>query len=355
MRRTDQPTASLDLDARLDLAARRLGIKLEGSETGGLVAAATGQPQAGPVRLSLEGDGPLDDWRGRLLADAEGLARLETTLDLAYASTRRIRVDGTFTAAPGVLPANIAPVVGDRVTLALHAGETSPGVFALDQLLLQAGAVSLTGTGTADVNADRLDGRAELQVPALADLSGLAGIPLAGDARLTLGATGRVAEPALRLELAGNGITADAMALARLGGGFDVTLLRSAEGAIAGARVDGAADADGLSVAGRQLGDGRATLALQAEAPAGGPGAGSAAGAGQRPCPARPQRCRRPADPGRAGQAGRRRAGPRRDPGPAAAGDGKRSSAAGGALALNGEADAGRAGEPDRHQPDAHR
>jgi len=91
LRRTDQPTASLDLDARLDLAARRLSIKLEGSETGGLVAAATGQPQAGPVRLSLEGDGPLDDWRGRLLADAERLARLETTLDLAYASTRRVR------------------------------------------------------------------------------------------------------------------------------------------------------------------------------------------------------------------------------------------------------------------------
>lgn len=267
LRRTDQPTAALDLDARLDLAARRLGIRLEGSETGGLVASATGQPQAGALRLLLEGDGPLDDWRGRLLADAERLARLETTLDLAYASTRRIRIDGSFTAAPGALPPGIAPVVGDRATLAVHAGETSPGVFALEQVLLQAGAINLTGTGTADLNADRLDGRAELRVPALAALSGLAGVPLAGDARLALSASGRLAEPALRLELDGNAITADRVALARLDGLFDATLVRSAEGTIAGARVSGGAEAEGLAVEGRQLGDGRGTLEVQAEVP----------------------------------------------------------------------------------------
>jgi hypothetical protein len=198
LRRTDEATASLDLAAKLDLATRRLGISLRGDETGGLLATATGRPEAGPLRLSLEGDGPLDDWRGRLLVDAERLARLETTLDLAYASTRRVRVDGTFTAAPGVLPANIAPVVGERVTLALHAGETGPGLFALERLLFQAGALSLDGRGTADTNADRLEGRVQLQVPALASLSGLAGVPLAGRAGLTLDASGRVAEPALR-------------------------------------------------------------------------------------------------------------------------------------------------------------
>jgi hypothetical protein len=136
LRRTDEATASLDLAAEARPRPRAgSGISLKGDETGGLLATATGRPEAGPLRLSLEGDGPLDDWRGRLLVDAERLARLETTLDLAYASTRRVRVDGTFTAAPGVLPANIAPVVGERVTLALHAGETGPGLFALERLL----------------------------------------------------------------------------------------------------------------------------------------------------------------------------------------------------------------------------
>jgi hypothetical protein len=268
LRRTDEATASLDLAAKLDLPARRLGISLKGDETGGLLATATGRPEAGPLRLSLEGDGPLDDWRGRLLVDAERLARLETTLDLAYASTRRVRVDGTFTAAPGVLPANIAPVVGERVTLALHAGETGPGLFALERLLFQAGALSLDGRGTADTNADRLEGRVQLQVPALASLSGLAGVPLAGRAGLTLDASGRVAEPALRLGLEGADIAADRVTLARLGGGYDVTLLRDVAGAISGARVAGSVNAEGPAVEGRQLGEGgRAALEARAEIP----------------------------------------------------------------------------------------
>src|SRR3954447_12795974 len=267
LRRTDQPTASLDLDAHLDLAARNLGINLQGSETGGLVAALTKHPDAGPLRLSLVGDGPLDDWRGRLQGEVERLARLDTTIDLAYASTHRVGIDGTFTAARGAPPPDLAPVVGNEAKLALHAGESAPGVFRLDQLLLQAGALSLTGSGTADTGADRLDGRVQLQVPTLADLSGLAGTPLAGRAGLTLGASGRVQEPALRLDLAGSGISAAKATLASLGGGYDVTLLRAPDGAIAGARIGGAATADGLAVDGRQLGDGHAALEIRAEAP----------------------------------------------------------------------------------------
>src|SRR3954447_5029846 len=273
LRRTDQPTASLDLDAHLDLAARNLGINLQGSETGGLVAALTKRPEAGPLHLSLTGDGPLDDWRGRLQGEVERLARLDTTIDLAYASTHRIGIDGSFTAAPGALPANLGPVIGNEAKLALHAGEHAPAgepasaPFSLDQILLQAGALSLTGSGTADTGADHLDGRIQLQVPNLADLSGLAGTPLAGRAGLTLGASGRVQEPALRLDLAGSGITAAKATLASLGGGYDVTLLRAPDGAIAGARIEGAATADGLAVDGRQLGDGRAALEIRAEAP----------------------------------------------------------------------------------------
>src|SRR5918911_462639 len=57
------------------------------------------------------------------------LARLDTTIDLAYASTHRVGIDGTFTAAPGALPPSLAPVVGSEAKLALHAGESAPGVF----------------------------------------------------------------------------------------------------------------------------------------------------------------------------------------------------------------------------------
>ncbi|HEX8374935.1 MAG TPA: hypothetical protein VF606_07120, partial [Geminicoccaceae bacterium] len=96
--------------------------------------------------------------------------------------------------------------------------------------------------------------------------SGLAGVPLSGRAGLTLDASGRVAEPALRLGLEGADIAADQVTLARLGGGYDVTLLRDAAGVIGGARLAGSIDADGLALEGRQLGEGgRAALEIRAE------------------------------------------------------------------------------------------
>ena len=90
LRRTDQPTAELDLTAGLDLPAQTLSIDLQGSETGGLLAAATGRPEAGALRLSLEGDGPLASWQGRLAVEAERLAKLELAVDLAYADRKQI-------------------------------------------------------------------------------------------------------------------------------------------------------------------------------------------------------------------------------------------------------------------------
>ena len=104
LRRTDQPTAEVSLNAGLDLPAQTLSIDLQGSETGGLLAAATGRPNAGALRLSLEGDGPLANWQGRLAVEAERLAKLELTLHLAYGDRKQISVTGDLDASPGALP-----------------------------------------------------------------------------------------------------------------------------------------------------------------------------------------------------------------------------------------------------------
>ena len=81
-----------------------LSIDLQGSETGGLLAAATGRPEAGALRLSLTGDGPLSGWQGRLAVDAERLAKLDLAVDLAYAERKQVSVTGALDAAPGALP-----------------------------------------------------------------------------------------------------------------------------------------------------------------------------------------------------------------------------------------------------------
>ena len=258
LKRIDEPTATLAMNVALDLPSSRLSIDTHGQETGGLLAAITGRPQAGALHLSLKGAGPLDDWQGRLLVDAEHLAHLETKLDLAYASTHRVQVDGTFTAAPGALPPAIASVVGQRVDLALHAGETAPGMIALDRLTVAAGGLHLDGTGKADLHAQTVTGHVGLQVPDLAVLSGLAKTKLQGRAGLDVAADGALGAPHLTVAANGEAIRAASVALDQAGLSFDVKTVKGENGAIAGADVTGGGKTKGLAVDGRPVGQGGA-------------------------------------------------------------------------------------------------
>ena len=180
LRRTDQPTAELALTAGLDLAAQSLSIDLTGSETGGLLAAASGRPEAGALRLSLVGQGPLSGWQGRLAVDAERLAKLDLAVDLAYAEQKRLTVTGALDAASGALPAELAEVIGTHAELAIRAGETAPGRYTLDDLRLQVASLSLQGAGSADLAADTVQGTLRLDAPDLARFAALAATDLAG-------------------------------------------------------------------------------------------------------------------------------------------------------------------------------
>ena len=180
LRRTDTATANLDVAAALDLAAGNVRLAITGSETGGLLASITGRPEAGALRLSLTGDGPIADWRGRLAVEAERLARLELGVGLGYADERHIALDGALEAEPDALPPAVAAIVGTHADLKLRAGQTGPQRFALQELGLRAGSLSLTGSGDADLGADTIDGALALTVPDLGQLAAVAGVPHGG-------------------------------------------------------------------------------------------------------------------------------------------------------------------------------
>lgn len=268
LRRLDEATANLALRAGADLAAKRLSLDIRGQETGGLLAAVTKRPDAGNLNLSLVGDGPLDNWRGKLSVDAQRLASLETDLDLAYASTRRIRIDGRLITADGVLPPEVVQLVGQRIDLDIDGGERSPGVLGLDRIALDAGGVTLSGGGAADLDAGTAEGSLTLAVPDLAKASALAVTPLAGAARVAVDATGPLDRPALVLRLEGDGVRAANIALDRLATRFDVALLADDEGTVGGASIAGGGGTEGLAVDGKPVGDGgRVTLDVAATAP----------------------------------------------------------------------------------------
>ncbi|MGD9509014.1 MAG: translocation/assembly module TamB domain-containing protein [Geminicoccaceae bacterium] len=257
--RTDQPTARASLDAGLDLASQQLRLDLQASETGGLLAATTGRPDAGDLTLALQGDGPLADWRGRLDLDAERLAKAGLDLELAHAEAWRLALTGALDAAPGLLPPDIDAAMGSRVELSLAARETAPNRVRLDELRLSAGALTATGEGEFDLGAQTLRASLALAAPDLAPFSGLAATPLAGRADLRLDASGAFVHPELALDLAASGLAAGPAGLSRLTGKVGVMPPASpTDNLTATARIAG----EGVQLDGRQLGDGKLELAL---------------------------------------------------------------------------------------------
>ena len=251
--RIDQATASLGLDALLDLEAESIGLDLQASETGGLMAALTGQDDAGDLTLSLVGDGPLSDWRAELLFAIQGLVAADADLALAYGENPSIDLALDVAPVAGALPADIEAVLGERLELALAGGQRAPGHFALDRLTLQSGLVNATGSLEARLDDDRLEGQIRVTAADLARASGLAGQELGGRVELALDASGSFTEPRFTLALDGADITADAFGVGDVALAFTADLLGPLDQPFAGVSIDGGGTVGGLTQNGEPL------------------------------------------------------------------------------------------------------
>ncbi|HET6467003.1 MAG TPA: translocation/assembly module TamB domain-containing protein [Geminicoccaceae bacterium] len=251
--RTDEATANANLQAVVDLTARQAEIRLTAEETGGLLAGLTGRPEAGAFRLALNGAGPLSDWRATLEAEAEALARLDADLGLAVDGPPRIDLTGTLVAAEGVLPVEVAPLAGQQLDIRVRGGQQDQNLITLDELRLAGGGFALTGEGRGDLQADTVEGRIDLEVPALDAASGLAGTPLGGSAGLNVVASGALRQPDLTVSLAGRELRADTITVRELTSNLVVAFLGPLDQGYQGVRVSGTGGASGLTLNGEPL------------------------------------------------------------------------------------------------------
>ena len=222
----------------------------------GLLAAVSGRPEAGALRLSLTGQGPLSSWRGKLAVDAERLANLDLAVDLAYADQKRLAMTGTLDAAQGALPANLADVDATMSSWRV-AGETAPGAMQLDDLRLQMASLSLQGSGSAILAADDIAKASfELDAPGRARFAGLAATEVAGKASLQVSASGAAAQPELKLALDGSDLRRRASPPPTSPvPSMSLSPHRSVRRRSA-SRRNGTATIEGLTQGGRDLGDG---------------------------------------------------------------------------------------------------
>ena len=274
--RIDQPTADTRLALNADLAGGALDLTLKANETGGLLAAVSERPEAGELHLDLRGKGPLADWRGRLVLDAQNLVSLETDLELGLADLPRIGIDGRLDVAPEVLPPDVEPLIGRTIDVSVRLQPTSPQRVELQALHLGALGFGLEGQGNGDLAANTVEGRVTLDVPDLAVASALAKAPLQGRAALSLATTGALKQPQVDLTLDAGGLGYDTYGVRQLAVALQMKLLAPFETTFPGATLTGNANVAGVSQGGKPLvPEGTQgpllTLDLAAMAPAQGP------------------------------------------------------------------------------------
>ncbi|HZA65857.1 MAG TPA: translocation/assembly module TamB domain-containing protein [Geminicoccaceae bacterium] len=247
LERADEDTARAAVDARLDLAQRRLALDVTASETGGLLAALTGRPDAGSFTLELKGNGPLDDWRGELRAQGERVARAEAQIALAVNDTVRVGVDGAFEPAPGLLPAPAPELLGDRVEVALSAVRTDAEHLVLEELRATAARVEVTGSGRIDLGAEQMAAHAEVAISDLAPLAEVIDTPLSGSLSLAADVEGAVLQPQGRVSVEARDIEAAELHVPRIGTRLDFTMLEALTEPGARVRVAAEGRAEGLA------------------------------------------------------------------------------------------------------------
>ncbi len=204
VRRIDGSAGNIALAMELAGATPNLKLELEASEpTGILLDRVLGRTDRPPLALSLNGVGPLASWQGRLSASAGALAHFDADVTLAVAAQTMLGLSGTAALA-SLVPAEFAPLLGDRLALSLRA--TFGDRMVVDPLSIEAAAGTVRGDVTFGGPDEAVAAHLRANVPELSPLAGLLGSHLAGSASLTAEVTGTESRPAVLLNLSGAGI-----------------------------------------------------------------------------------------------------------------------------------------------------
>ncbi len=150
--RPGSPETSLRADFVYAPAKNRLQVAANLAEpSGGLLANLLKLPGAPALDLTVDGDGPLSDWQGKIAAKLDGRPTLavQATHRQSTDGTRRILVEGggRFDA---ILPPGLRPPFADETTIDLDASLTRNGAIQIDRGALSTGALSLSASGRYD-------------------------------------------------------------------------------------------------------------------------------------------------------------------------------------------------------------
>lgn len=195
--RLDEPgEIRADVDYRVGKA---LGVHAVVYEpAGGALARVLGLPGLPALRLTLDGEGPVTAWEGRLSAEAEGLVQVDADLGLAVGRVSRLRLEGVVAPGAGV-PPDLAALAKPEIAVAVEVRRGPDGVIGLQSLTIGADGWQASAEGSIDP-AGPVALAARAQVDPSVPLEPLVGVPV-GLTTVAAEVTGTVDAPRVALDL----------------------------------------------------------------------------------------------------------------------------------------------------------
>lgn len=242
LKRTDGQPGTGMLDAAFDEAANALQVRLDIDEpTGVLLDAAMARTDHLPLRVTLDGDGPLSGWQGKFLLTAGPDVHSTAAIQVAQNGGIRVAIKGDTALGP-LLADNLRPIVGNDFTFDIAVHDDGHGATTLEPSRISFAAVSLSAEGSRSAKGE-LSGKAHVAAADIAAASSLAGEPTQGALAIDMTLAGTADRPRMTLaqqgqlvfgDIAVDGMTVSAKADGRPGDSmqnplFDITLDAKAE------------------------------------------------------------------------------------------------------------------------------
>ncbi|MDB5397636.1 MAG: translocation/assembly module TamB [Rhodospirillales bacterium] len=240
--RTDGQPGRGTLEARYDHPANALTLKLDINEpTGILLDASLARTDHLPLRVTLDGSGPLSGWQGRFhLMSGQGI-HSDATVEIANKAGTRIALKGSAAISP-LLTDDLRPLVGDDVKFEIIAAEDGKGGMMLAPSRIALATVTMDAQGSRSDRGE-LEGKLHIAVPDTSAAEPLLGRPAKGALSIDAILAGTLDRPKLTLtqygaltfgDVAVDGLAINAQVEGKPGGGtddpvFDLTIDAKAE------------------------------------------------------------------------------------------------------------------------------
>lgn len=195
LKRTDQASLNLKLDALIDLNPLKITTTVHLDETGGLLAALTHQPTLKNLHLDLKAQGLLTDWRVNLTTKIDGLAQLKTQIQLGIGQQPWLNLQAMLRLQTGLLTQKTVDLLGIKQQLDIQLVAADSNKLHLKQLSFKNALLSLNSKATLELSTQKINAQMRLKLAQLEKLNHLAGLKLSGRSRLKLDVNGSFSQP----------------------------------------------------------------------------------------------------------------------------------------------------------------